>query len=177
MKKLLIVILILIMSGSVYAKKKVHPIKIWDHQMHTDSFFTPSDIPCETCHIDYQYEWKGMRKEGCHDCHKDSKLLDYASKDCSRCHEKWPVKPADHKVNWAERHRTKAKIAKETCNSCHNDRFCIKCHNQSDSIQQNVHKRNFRYFHSIEARANPKKCDKCHALVYCTSCHTSSRGR
>ncbi len=163
----------LAMTAPVFASasSKIHPIKLYDHQMHTDSFFTPSNVPCEGCHINEQYEWKGMNHDGCHNCHRESKWLDYASKDCSRCHAKWPVKPKNHKVNWIAQHKTEAKASPVSCKSCHNDRFCIKCHEQRGSINLNVHKRNFRYFHSIEARADPKKCDRCHVVQFCTNCH------
>src|SRR3989338_5116097 len=94
--------------------KKIDPIKLYDHQMHTDNFFTPNNIPCDGCHINNQYEWKGMNRDGCHNCHKSSKWLDYASKDCSQCHANYP-EPANHKVNWRAQHKTEAKANAAEC--------------------------------------------------------------
>lgn len=161
-----------------FAKKTVHPIKLFDHKMHTDNFFTPSKVPCETCHIKDQYEWKGMDHEGCHKCHNSKKpLMDGATQDCSVCHANYPVKPVNHKVNWISEHKTEAKVNAKECKSCHTDRFCIKCHEERGDIELYVHKRNYRYFHSIDARADPKKCDRCHTVTYCNKCHSNPRGR
>lgn len=157
-------------------EKKIHPRELFNHEMHTE-IFTGSNVPCETCHINEQYEWKGMNLLGCHKCHNSPKPLVMATQDCSMCHASFPVKPANHKINWTAQHKTEAKANPSYCKNCHNDRFCIKCHEQRSTIKQNVHKRNFRYFHSVEARADPKKCDRCHVVAFCTSCHTNPRGR
>ena len=160
--------------------RTTHPKDMFDHDGHTENYFTPNNIPCESCHINDQYEWKKMNHGGCHNCHKGDKWrkkIDYGSKDCSRCHENWTVTPADHRANWERVHKTKAKAQPKTCKNCHNDRFCEKCHEQRQDIILQQHDRNYKYFHSIDARSNPKKCDRCHQVVFCNSCHASRRSR
>jgi hypothetical protein len=174
--------IVIFATASIAKSKKVrdlHPKDMFNHEMHTDSFFTPNNVPCESCHINDNYEWKKMNRGGCHDCHKSAKYkdVDYASKDCATCHTSWTVTPANHRVNWKVRHKTNAKVDPKTCKSCHNDRFCIKCHEQRNDVILQVHDRNYKYFHSIDARVNPKKCDRCHQVAFCTRCHVSRRLR
>lgn len=189
----LFIIGLLFLQSSVFAKakkhpvtgkpkivRKIHPKDLYDHNMHTESFFTPNNIPCESCHTrGEEYEWKKMNHDGCHNCHKRTKWksVDYASKDCSRCHENWTVTPANHKANWEKVHKTWARAEPQTCKTCHNDRFCERCHEQRNDVILNKHKRNYKYYHSIDARSNPKKCDRCHQVAYCTKCHKSRRLR
>ena len=164
-------------SMSAAKNKKIHPKDMFDHDMHTDNFFAPAKVPCETCHINDQYVWEGMNKDGCHRCHTKLNPIMAATSDCSMCHRNWPVVPSNHKVGWEKTHKTEAKLDPKSCKNCHNDRFCITCHNQRSTIDQVMHKRNYKYFHSVDARANPKKCDRCHQVTYCTRCHSSRRGR
>ncbi|PIR17736.1 MAG: hypothetical protein COV46_02850 [Deltaproteobacteria bacterium CG11_big_fil_rev_8_21_14_0_20_49_13] len=149
--------------------------KLFDHQMHTDNFFTPSDVPCETCHVNDQYEWKNMDRQGCHKCHNAKEPIMPATDPCTMCHDKYRVKPANHKVNWRLEHKTPAQANSQECRACHKERFCIKCHEERNYIMLDMHKRNYKYFHSIDARLDPKKCDRCHTVSYCTSCHTNPR--
>ncbi len=176
-KSLTIIIALLLICGAVHSKaKKIHPKELFDHDAHT-KIFKSNKVPCETCHINEQYEWKGMAHDGCHKCHNSSKPLVAAPQDCAMCHAAWPVKPPNHKVNWISQHKAEAKLNPGECKNCHNDRFCIKCHEQRSTIELNMHKRNYRYFHSIDARADPAKCDRCHTVGYCTKCHTNPRWR
>ena len=110
LKCLSFTVVALLFSTGAFAKKATVK-ELFNHDMHTESFFTPSNVPCDSCHINDQYEWKGMNHDGCHNCHKRSKFLDYASKDCSRCHDKLMVKPSSHKVDWLARHKTEAKAS------------------------------------------------------------------
>ena len=172
----LIVIMVCVCTAS-HAKSKSAIIKeLFDHEMHT-GLFNSSKVPCDTCHVKDQYEWKKMDHTGCHKCHYSKTPIIPATGTCSICHEKYRVKPSSHKVNWRLEHKTAAQADKNLCLGCHEDRFCIKCHEERNMIMLNMHKRNYRYFHSIDARLDPKKCDRCHTVAYCTACHTNPRGR
>lgn len=170
-------LVLFVFSAALAGGKKASIKTVFDHQMHTDSFFTPNNVPCDNCHVKDKYQWKDMNRDGCHDCHNRSKFLDYASKNCLSCHERLRIKPASHRVNWLPVHKTEVKADEKQCKACHNDRFCIKCHEQRDDVKLNMHKRNYRYFHSIDAWADPKKCDRCHVLTFCTNCHSNPRGK
>lgn len=172
----IVVVLMVCICATGYAKSKKTMIKkLFDHQMHTDNFFTPANVPCETCHVKDQYEWKNMDRQGCHKCHNAKEPIMPATSTCGMCHDKYKVKPSNHKVNWILEHKTPAQANSQECKACHKDRFCIKCHEERNYILLNMHKRNYTYFHSIDARLDPKKCDRCHTVSYCTSCHTNPR--
>lgn len=171
------ILLMVVASTAVLAKSKKAVIKeLFNHDMHTE-IFTGSNVACDLCHVKDQYTWDKMDKGGCHKCHNSPKPVMPATSRCQMCHEKYKVKPTNHTVAWQSEHKTFANAKPDECKACHNDRFCIKCHEQRDDVGLNVHKRNYRYFHSIDVRLDPKKCDRCHDISFCTKCHTDARRR
>lgn len=177
------ILILLVIAGvslplfSIQAKLKrtLHPKDMYDHTMHTE-LFNAMEVPCESCHVNDEYEWAKMNKTGCHNCHKSAKYME-APNDCSMCHANWQVIPPSHREGWKATHRAPAKADAKSCKSCHADRFCINCHQQRSTIQLVEHKRNYRYFHSVDVRSNPGKCGSCHVTAFCTNCHSSRRGR
>ncbi|MBI1909473.1 MAG: hypothetical protein HYS22_04830 [Deltaproteobacteria bacterium] len=181
---ILFFLLIFFLSFSLSAearKKKFHPFDLFDHEMHTPMF--EGVIPCETCHADPDSytDRRKINRLGCHTCHNNPNPPLPGNNDCNVCHKTGSggtpfPKPASHKMDWLNKHKTLAQQNPAECTQCHaNAIFCINCHKRRDTIQQRMHRRNFKFFHSIEARANPHRCDACHLVNFCQDCH-SGRG-
>jgi hypothetical protein len=59
-----------------------------------------------------------------------------------------------------------------TCQSCHDQRFCVDCHSARDTAKRVMHPRTFRVSHVAAAYADPASCGSCHSTRFCGDCHT-----
>lgn len=182
---------LIICAVSVRAENQSSPLKLFNHEYHSQKVFEPQGVYCETCHT-FKLDPKAKRvildenaktafrksfKAICHDCHTspDSKIRN-APHGCITCHKGMEtlhnIKPQSHSnIGWSKSHGTEARIEKESCMSCHITSQCAECHLQRNDIQFRNHSRNFRFIHSIEARAQPQTCDSCHSRSFCLDCH------
>ncbi len=104
--------------------------------------------------------------------------------DCQSCHRASGVM-ANHGAFWMKEHRLLAQKAANNCADCHQQSFCLDCH-QGGGIEPDLrkslssrgeymprsHRSDFISIHSIKAADNPQNCYRCHESSFCQSCHT-----
>ncbi|HLG18456.1 MAG TPA: cytochrome c3 family protein [Bdellovibrionota bacterium] len=162
----------------VTPKQTVHPSILFNHAVHAP-VIQEKNLHCLSCHPQRDAlkplvitseagpVWK------CHDCHRKPEMAAQATQRCFLCHKDVrPLIPADHRLDWTQRHAVFARLDEFSCATCHDRSSCVDCHMQRDSILQTVHPRTFLYVHSVEARANPHSCGSCHQIQFCRDCHT-----
>jgi hypothetical protein len=111
-------------------------------------------------------------KAACHACHYNPQTGNTAPDRCGLCHaDVRDIQPASHNYDWLSRHLVFAKNDAQSCESCHQPRYCQDCHNRRDETVRSYHDPNIRFVHGIEARANPRKCGECHTAGFCQTCH------
>lgn len=128
----------------------------------------------------------------CTICHKPgAKSIVPPKTVCLYCHQKSFVKgvilPATltHGPTWPLNHREVAKNQTRTfhCASCHQQAFCLQCHEEgfADEFGKfsnnmiNVHLGDFLVTHPIMARTDPQLCSSCHESAFCSNCHSEFR--
>lgn len=126
----------------------------------------------------------------CNTCHKaGAKTIVPAKKVCLMCHEKKFIKTAvipatkTHGPVWPLNHRAEAKSGAIDCAACHQQQFCLQCHQEgfADEFGQfgnnmiNVHMSDFSVTHPIAARTDPQLCATCHENAFCVNCHNEFR--
>jgi len=111
---------------------------------------------------------------------------DYATSslnECNDCHKSEGVAP-NHNADWLRNHRTIAGRAVTNCAQCHNQSFCLDCH-QGGGINADLstsnfgrdyipksHRSDFITLHPMKALDNPQSCFRCHDQKYCNACHS-----
>lgn len=162
------------------------PLKTFSHQGHKGTF-QREQVQCFACHtmtarIDDEQEAAAAiqaskttfmpGKEVCHSCHYNPQVGNTAPDRCGLCHlDVREIMPANHNYDWMTRHLVFAKADIESCEGCHQARYCQDCHNRRDQTVRTVHDTNIRFTHGIEARANPMRCGECHDSGFCQQCH------
>lgn len=168
------------------AERPPGPLQVFSHQTHK-GVFQREQVQCFACHtmaarIDDEQEAAAAikaskdtfapGKEICHSCHYNTQVGNTAPDRCSLCHlDVRQIEPANHNYDWMTRHLVFAKTDNDTCQGCHQQRFCQDCHNRRDETVRTVHDTNVRFTHGIEARANPMRCGQCHERGFCQRCH------
>ncbi len=158
---------------------------------------------CNDCHKaegiapNHDSDWvRGHRllaaKKGnnCSQCHKQS--------DCLDCHQggginadltsetfKRDYVPKSHRSDFVSIHPLKARDNPQTCNRCHDQKYCTSCHDRfpKGSLRIKSHLRSgnsqtwtWKSEHSTEARRNLQSCQTCHPQGdVCIQCHSSGR--
>jgi len=102
--------------------------------------------------------------------------------ECNSCHKGEGVAP-NHDGDWVRSHRVLSSKAGANCSQCHNQSFCLDCH-QGGGINADLtiatfgrdyvpksHRSDFINIHPIKALDNPQSCYRCHDQKYCSSCH------
>ena len=102
--------------------------------------------------------------------------------ECRDCHRAEGIAP-NHDEDWTRSHRQLASKAGSNCAQCHNQSFCLDCH-QGGGISADLstdtfgrdyvpksHRSDFVNLHPIKALDNPQTCYRCHDQKYCTACH------
>ena len=108
---------------------------------------------------------------------------DTAIRDCNDCHKSEGVAP-NHDADFLRGHRVLASKAGHNCYQCHDQKWCLDCHqgggSGNDLSQSNFgrdfkpksHRSDFLSIHPIKAIDNPQNCYRCHdAVAFCNSCH------
>lgn len=81
------------------------------------------------------------------------------------------LKGAGHGPDFIQRHKLVAGDDSALCSSCHQERFCVGCHDGNVRPRQ-VHPNDFISQHPIAARQNNPRCTSCHQQQsFCLSCH------
>ena len=106
-----------------------------------------------------------------------------AIRECNSCHKSEGVAP-NHDADFVRGHRVLAGKAGKNCNQCHDQSWCLDCHqgggNGNDLTQSNFgrdykpksHRSDFISLHPLKAVDNPQQCYRCHDQKYCTACHS-----
>jgi hypothetical protein len=169
------------------AKLDLPPANLrFTHKVHLDR-----KVECTTCHGDMTKVNLATRQQlpkmaTCLECH-DGKL---APNDCKTCHlteasgrlqltfSSGILRPMqgdplglDHGPRFEFTHGSRAAVSRQTCNQCHADSYCQRCH---DSLQKplSVHPNDFITLHPLQARTDAARCESCHRLQsFCAACH------
>ncbi|MFT7624762.1 MAG: hypothetical protein ACI9WU_003952 [Myxococcota bacterium] len=161
-----------------------------NHKVHIDK-----GIACSRCHGDLSGVQVATRENAlpsmntCLECH-DGKT---APDECRTCHISKPdgrlvtrfasgeLKPAGNYRNdahddaYLQTHAQTAKGEEAYCSNCHQDKFCLECHN---GVMKpiSVHPNNWILTHPVSARRNMPNCASCHrSQNFCLDCHKRSK--
>jgi hypothetical protein len=78
---------------------------------------------------------------------------------------------AGHDPNFIERHKRVAGDDSQFCANCHQERFCVGCHD-GNVRPRKIHPNDFLNQHAMAARQNNPRCTSCHQQQsFCLSCH------
>ncbi len=105
-------------------------------------------------------------------------------KECNDCHKTEGIAP-NHDTDFIRGHRVLAGKAGNNCSQCHEQKWCLDCHqgggNGDDLAKENFgrdskpksHRSDFISIHPMKAQDNPQQCYRCHeAKSFCNSCHS-----
>lgn len=105
-------------------------------------------------------------------------------RECNSCHKSEGVSP-NHDADFQRGHRVLAGKAGNNCSQCHDQSWCLDCHqggllNGTDLGKETFgrdshprsHRSDFIGIHPIQAQNNQQQCYRCHDQKYCTSCHS-----
>ncbi|MBK5273451.1 MAG: cytochrome C [Desulfuromonadales bacterium] len=107
-----------------------------------------------------------------------------AIKDCNDCHKGEGI-ALNHDADFVRGHRVLASKAGNNCYQCHEQKWCLDCHQgggTGDNLSQNTFGRDYKpkshrsdwiSIHPIKSQDNPQQCYRCHeAKAFCTACHS-----
>jgi hypothetical protein len=78
---------------------------------------------------------------------------------------------AGHGPDFIERHKRVAGDDSKFCATCHQERFCVGCHD-GNVRPRRIHPNDFLSQHAIAARQNDPRCTSCHQQQsFCLTCH------
>lgn len=116
--------------------------------------------------------------------HKDYAAMKIA--ECNSCHKAEGI-ALNHDADWQRGHRVLAARANAKCAECHDQAWCLDCH-QGGGIDAKLstqnykrdyipksHRSDFLEIHPIKALDNPQTCTRCHDQKYCIQCHSRFR--
>ena len=102
--------------------------------------------------------------------------------ECNDCHKAEGI-ALNHDGDWVRSHRALASKAGSNCAQCHDQSYCLDCH-QGGGINADLttanygrdyipksHRSDFVTIHPLKALDNPQTCYRCHDQKYCTACH------
>jgi hypothetical protein len=131
----------------------------------------PTEASCLTCHDGFTAT---DRCGACHPAGSDGRLLTRAQDDRTlpalvpRGASAWG---AAHDLMFVEDHAAVAKSGGKLCNSCHDDAFCIDCHD-GPLRPMRIHSGDYMTLHAMDARAATSDCQSCHRTqTFCQGCH------
>jgi len=107
--------------------------------------------------------------------------------ECNTCHKSREVIP-NHDSKFVRDHRSLAVKVGSNCIQCHNQPWCLDCH-QGGGIGTDLsadtsgriydaksHRSDFVYMHPAKALENMQSCNQCHDQKYCNACHGLYKG-
>lgn len=116
----------------------------------------------------------------CAECHGEGEPRIPGPASCEECHgdettATGSMKPANHTVDWMQRHGRVARSGTDSCDDCHTEDDCNDCHDSQSSEPFSVHPPNFDTLHAAEARADLDDCTECHTVeTFCKRCHAET---
>ena len=153
------------------------------------------NIGCSQCHgmveeLELATRDQLPRMAGCFSCHAMSGAAGgEAHGDCVNCHITEPsgelvtrfssgrllppqwLHGAQHTADWIARHKLVAGGNSRLCAACHQDRFCVDCHDGKVRPRA-VHPNDWLSMHPQAARQDSPRCVSCHQLqTFCADCH------
>jgi hypothetical protein len=80
--------------------------------------------------------------------------------------------PANHSLDWKNRHGPDANARPAQCETCHVRQTCLECHRSEGARQSRYHPQGFLTRHPSSAYAREANCSDCHnPAQFCQSCH------
>jgi hypothetical protein len=144
---------------------------------HAQRYLSPivSKVECYGCHGGRVLPWTPLHDERewatqthgpyalrigadkCYSCHA------YGLQFCDDCHK---IKPDSHKPanRWKKMHKTRAKTFSESCYTCHEEKFCKKCHIKHTEGWVESH-------YKVVVKEGVETCFSCHHEDFCLRCH------
>jgi Cytochrome c7 and related cytochrome c len=168
---------------------KREPRLKFDHAAHIE--LVKED--CSKCHLQLSQPGQEAPPSGghaaCLSCHNHAQQ--YSDASCATCHVDLaavPLRPlteVSHEGDFLRRHSVVAKATGASCETCHDQNFCLDCHAKTAMVKVEtkfadrpdrafIHRNDFLGRHSVEARADPVSCQRCHSATYCETCHQES---
>ena len=143
----------------------------FNHKLHTD--LLEETTKCLDCHSGIEdKDWvnSGMHlvnMDGCMGCHDTPA----ETEGCYLCHlDDESLIPPSHAESWSIMHGIASETEAENCNSCHQDNYCIDCH-QGENLDNQSHSVEFIATHAISWQFRETDCSTCHTIDYCVECH------
>ncbi|HKA87827.1 MAG TPA: cytochrome c3 family protein [Haliangiales bacterium] len=162
----------------------------FNHKVHADR-----GIACQTCHGDLLAQGVGLatrndlpRMPLCLTCHDGRAAPDA----CTTCHLGTPkgmirtelpdgtlvpsgtLRGDAHDLRFRLDHARAAQNDARYCESCHEKRWCLDCHNGVVK-PFDFHGNDYVRLHTTDARRNSTSCTGCHRLqTFCVACHARS---
>ncbi|MDF3069086.1 MAG: Cytochrome c family protein [Polyangiaceae bacterium] len=140
---------------------------------------------CVTCHVlgssdagnvNAALPAKRARPSGaCPTCHltQPSGLLTTSFGSGKMLPPPW-LNDAGHGSDFIERHKRVAGDDSKFCATCHQERFCVGCHD-GNVRPRRIHPNDFLSQHAMAARQNNPRCTSCHQQQsFCLTCHQRS---
>jgi hypothetical protein len=105
-----------------------------------------------------------------------------AIKECNDCHKGEGIAP-NHDADFVRGHRVLASKAGNNCSQCHEQSWCLDCHqgggtgddltlsNAGRDYKPKSHRSGWLQIHPIKAQDNQQQCYRCHDVKFCTDCH------
>jgi hypothetical protein len=165
----------------------------FDHKKHV----VEQKLDCRSCHgaveeLELATRDQLPRMKRCVSCHSLTGEHGKPSGACPTCHlthsngllktsfasgsllpPPW-LHDAGHGPDFIERHKFVAGNDSGFCANCHQERFCVGCHDGRVRPRR-VHPNDFISQHPIAARQNNPRCTSCHQLQsFCLTCHQRS---
>ena len=126
----------------------------------------------------------------CLKCHDHAQQ--YSDARCDTCHVDLasyplvPVSQVSHQGDFLRRHASVARSSQQSCGTCHEQNFCLDCHEKTAMVpvetklvdrpdRRFIHRQDFLGRHSVESRMDPASCQRCHSTNTCETCHENSR--
>ena len=115
-------------------------------------------------------EYKNSRLDDCKDCHNGAAIV------------------GNH--GGTREHRILADRASNNCADCHQQSFCLDCHNggnvetslkkslsRTGETMPTTHRSDFISIHPIKAKDDSQSCYRCHEQRFCSDCHAKLPNR
>jgi len=139
-----------------------HYVTDWDFAHGSAMAESPNS--CATCHT----------QEVCSTCHVDtykSIAKDFTTASAVTS-EDLSITIPGHSPNFAVAHGQAAVAATPRCAACHDERYCVDCHDGSG--RPSFHHVDFVQRHGAEVAAQLQTCSECHSNeVFCRDCHST----
>ncbi len=153
----------------------------FSHSVHNSA-----QIQCADCHAMVDGEMSRSSMTDCTSCHE----REGAANRCDTCHltqadgrlkttfDWGKLKPSAqvlphmaHGAAFAYQHADAAELDPLSCNECHSEDDCVRCH-LTRSTMTAIHPSDYIRLHPVEARHNTQDCSSCHQPVqFCAACH------